>query len=102
MDTTGGDAGCPEITNCQTNADYGVPSAPPSIVGFEAEVGAKKNFFGETSNQSSNVLTFMGNSCWRRNRTGSAANLRVSVDQTTVRAWARQTSEWNGMGSAAA
>ena len=32
-----------------------------SIVGFESELGYTKNFFGETSNQTSNVLTFMGN-----------------------------------------
>jgi opacity protein-like surface antigen len=59
----GGDAGCPEITNCQDKrADYGVAfGALGSIVGFEAELGYTKNFFGETSNQTSNVLTFMGN-----------------------------------------
>jgi opacity protein-like surface antigen len=59
----GGDAGCPEITNCEDKrADYGVSfGALGSIVGFEAELGYTKNFFGETSNQTSNVLTFMGN-----------------------------------------
>jgi len=59
----GGDAGCPEITNCEDKrADYGVSfGALGSIVGFEAEFGYTKNFFGETSNQTSNVLTFMGN-----------------------------------------
>ena len=59
----GGDAGCPEITNCEDKrADYGVSfGALGSIVGFEAEFGYTKNFFGETSNQTSNVLTFMSN-----------------------------------------
>jgi hypothetical protein len=59
----GGDAGCPEITNCQDKRiDYGVSiGALGSIVGFEAEFGYTKNFFGETSTQTSNVLTFMSN-----------------------------------------
>ena len=59
----GGDAGCPEITNCDDKrTDYGVSfGALGSVVGFEAEFGYTKNFFGETSNQTSNVLTFMGN-----------------------------------------
>ena len=59
----GGDAGCPEITNCEDKrTDYGVSfGALGSIVGFEAELGYTKNFFGETSSQTSNVLTFMGN-----------------------------------------
>ena len=59
----GGDAGCPEITNCDDKrTDYGVSfGALGSIVGFEAELGYTKNFFGETSTQTSNVLTFMGN-----------------------------------------
>ena len=59
----GGDAGCPEITNCKDKrTDYGVSfGALGSIVGFEAEVGYTKNFFGETLGNSSNVLTFMSN-----------------------------------------
>src|SRR4051794_17534472 len=59
----GGDAGCPEITNCNDKrTDYGVSfGALGSIIGFESELGYTKNFFGETSNQISNVLTFMGN-----------------------------------------
>ena len=59
----GGDAGCPEITNCQDKrTDYGVSfGALGSIVGFEAELGYTSNFFGETAGNSSNVLTFMGN-----------------------------------------
>jgi len=59
----GGDAGCPSITNCEDKrADYGVSvGALGSIVGFEAELGYTKNFFGETSNETSNVMTLMGN-----------------------------------------
>ena len=59
----GGDVGCPEITNCKDKrADYGVSfGALGSIVGFEAEFGYTKNFFGDTSNQATNVLTFMSN-----------------------------------------
>lgn len=59
----GGDAGCPQITNCQDKrTDYGVSfGALGSIVGFEAELGYTKNFFGETVGSTSNVLTFMGN-----------------------------------------
>jgi len=59
----GGDAGCPEITNCSDKrTDYGVSfGLLGSLVGFEAELGYTPNFFGETSGQTSNVLTFMGN-----------------------------------------
>ena len=58
-----GDSGCPAILNCQDKrTDWGVAlGAVGSIVGFEAEFGYTKNFFGETSSQTSNVLTFMGN-----------------------------------------
>jgi opacity protein-like surface antigen len=59
----GGDSGCPAVLNCQDKrTDWGVSlGAVGSIVGFEAEFGYTKNFFGETSTQTSNVLTFMGN-----------------------------------------
>jgi len=59
----GGDAGCPEITNCaDKRTDYGVSvGALGSLVGIEFELGYTPNFFGETSGQTSNVLTFMGN-----------------------------------------
>jgi len=59
----GGSSGCPAITNCEDKrADYGVSfGAVGSIVGFEAELGYTKNFFGQTVGQTSNVLTFMGN-----------------------------------------
>jgi opacity protein-like surface antigen len=59
----GGDAGCPQITDCKDKqANYGVAfGALGSIVGFEAEVARTNEFFGESSNQSTSVLTFMGN-----------------------------------------
>jgi opacity protein-like surface antigen len=59
----GGDSGCPEITNCHDKrTDYGVAfGALGSVVGIEAEFGYTKNFFGETSSQTSNVSTYMGN-----------------------------------------
>ncbi len=59
----GGDAGCPAITNCEDKrTDWGVSfGALGSIVGFEEELGYTKNFFGETSTQTSNVLTLMSN-----------------------------------------
>jgi opacity protein-like surface antigen len=58
-----GDSGCPEVLNCEDKrTDWGVSlGAVGSIVGFEAELGYTKNFFGETSSQTSNVLTLMGN-----------------------------------------
>jgi hypothetical protein len=58
-----GNAGCPQITNCNDKrTDWGVSfGALGSIVGFEAEFGYTKNFFGESVGQTSNVLTFMGN-----------------------------------------
>jgi opacity protein-like surface antigen len=59
----GGDAGCAQITNCEDkHANYGVSfGAVGSIVGFEAELAYTNDFFGQSPNQSSNVLTFMGN-----------------------------------------
>jgi len=59
----GGDAGCPEITNCKDkHANYGVAfGALGSVVGFEAEFAHTTDFFGASSNQSTNVLTFMSN-----------------------------------------
>jgi opacity protein-like surface antigen len=58
-----GDSGCPEITNCNDKRiDWGTSfGALGSLVGFEAEIGYTKNFFGESVGQTSNVLTFMGN-----------------------------------------
>ena len=60
----GGDAGCPEITNCEDkHANYGVAfGALGSVVGFEAEFAHTNDFLGASSAaQSTNVLTFMGN-----------------------------------------
>jgi len=58
-----GQSGCQQITNCSDKrTDYGVSLGTlGSILGFEAELGYTKNFFGESSAQTSNVLTFMGN-----------------------------------------
>src|SRR4030095_13896558 len=60
----GGDAGCPESTNCEDkHANYGVAfGALGSVVGFEAEFAHTNDFLGASSTlESSNVLTFMGN-----------------------------------------
>jgi opacity protein-like surface antigen len=60
----GGDAGCPEITNCEDkHANYGVSfGALGSVVGFEAEFGHTSDFLGASSvTENTNVLTFMGN-----------------------------------------
>jgi opacity protein-like surface antigen len=59
----GGDAGCPEITDCKDKrVNYGVAfGALGGLVGFEAEVARTNDFFGASSTQSTNVLTFMGN-----------------------------------------
>src|SRR5262245_53779329 len=59
----GGDAGCPEITNCQDKKfNWGVGvGALGSILGAELEFGYTDQFFGESPNQDSSVLTIMGN-----------------------------------------
>jgi opacity protein-like surface antigen len=59
----GGDSGCPEITNCDDkHVNWGLGfGALGSIVGFEAEFSKTSDFFGSTSNQSTDVVTFMGN-----------------------------------------
>jgi opacity protein-like surface antigen len=59
----GGDSGCPQITNCEDkHVDWGLGfGVLGSVVGFEAEFGKTSDFFGSTSNQSTDVLTFMGN-----------------------------------------
>jgi len=59
----GGDAGCPEITNCEDkHVNWGVAfGALGPIVGFEAEIAKTNDFFGKTANQSTSVVTFMGN-----------------------------------------
>jgi opacity protein-like surface antigen len=59
----GGDAGCAQITDCEDkHANFGLGfGALGSIVGFEAEVAHTSDFLGASSNQSTSVLTFMGN-----------------------------------------
>lgn len=59
----GGDAGCPQITNCEDkHANYGVAfGAVGAIVGFEEEFGYTNDFFGQNGNQSSKVITLMSN-----------------------------------------
>jgi len=59
----GGDASCPNITNCQDkklNAGIAIGSLG-SILGFEEELGYAKNFFGDSPSFSSSVLTLMSN-----------------------------------------
>jgi len=59
----GGDAGCPQITDCKDkNVNYGVAfGVIGGLVGFEGEVARTNDFFGASSNQSTSVLTFLGN-----------------------------------------
>jgi len=59
----GGDSGCPEITNCEDkHLNWGLGfGVLGSIVGFEAEFAKTSDLFGSTSNQSTDVVTFMGN-----------------------------------------
>jgi len=58
-----GDVGCPSITDCKDkHANYGVAfGAIGSVVGFEAEFGYTKDFFGAAATQSTKVMTFMAN-----------------------------------------
>ena len=59
----GGDASCPNITNCQDkklNAGVAIGTLG-SILGFEEELGYAKNFFGDSTAFSSSVLTVMSN-----------------------------------------
>ncbi len=58
-----GDTGCPTVTNCEDkHANYGVAfGAIGPIVGFESELGYTSDFFGNSSTQTTKVLTFMGN-----------------------------------------
>jgi opacity protein-like surface antigen len=59
----GGDASCPNITNCQDkklNAGVALGSMG-SILGFEEEFAYAKDFFGNAQALSSSVLTLMSN-----------------------------------------
>src|SRR5918993_1783452 len=59
----GGDSGCPEASDCEDkNSNIGVGfGTMGNVVGFEAELGYARNFFGEIPGGSSSVLTFMSN-----------------------------------------
>ena len=59
----GGDAGCPELFDCEDkHTDFGVAlGVMGGFFGFELDFGYTPDFFGESSEQSSNVLTLMGN-----------------------------------------
>jgi opacity protein-like surface antigen len=59
----GGDAGCPEITNCEDKRrNLGVAfGSVGNVFGAELDFAFIDNFFGETPGVSSNVLTLMGN-----------------------------------------
>ena len=58
-----GDSSCAHVTDCKDrHGDYGVAfGALGSFVGFEAEIARTNDFLGETSTQSTDVVTFMGN-----------------------------------------
>jgi opacity protein-like surface antigen len=57
-----GDSGCPEITNCEDkHANYGLAfGALGGLVGFEGEVAHTSDFFGDSPQQTTSVLTFTG------------------------------------------
>jgi opacity protein-like surface antigen len=58
-----GDSGCPELAGCEDkNLNFGVGfGTMGSILGFEMDFGYAKDFFGESADYSSSVLTFTGN-----------------------------------------
>ena len=59
----GGDASCPQITNCEDKKlNVGVSlGTMGSILGFEEELAYAKDFFGTAPGLSSSVLTLMSN-----------------------------------------
>jgi opacity protein-like surface antigen len=59
----GGDSGCPTASDCEDkNSNIGVAfGSMGGVVGFEAELGYARAFFGETPDTGSSVLTFMAN-----------------------------------------
>jgi hypothetical protein len=59
----GGDAQCPELTNCEDKSlNWGVSlGTMGSVFGFEEEFGYTSDFFGEAPGFSSSVLTLMSN-----------------------------------------
>jgi opacity protein-like surface antigen len=59
----GGDASCPQITNCENKKlNFGVSLGTTGrVLGFEEELAYAKDFFGTAPSLSSNVLTLMSN-----------------------------------------
>jgi opacity protein-like surface antigen len=59
----GGDAGCPEITDCEDkHANYGIAfGALGGVVGFEGEFAHTSDFFGDSPREAVTVLTMTGN-----------------------------------------
>jgi hypothetical protein len=58
----GGNAGCPEISNCtDKKLNYGVALGGGGLIGFEEEIAVAKNFFGDAPGLTSSVLTVMSN-----------------------------------------
>jgi opacity protein-like surface antigen len=59
----GGDASCPDVTNCQDKRlNYGVSlGVTGAVLGFEEEFAYAKDFFGTSPNYSSSVFTLMTN-----------------------------------------
>ena len=59
----GGDAGCPEITDCEDkNLNWGASlGVTGGLFGTELDFGYVNDFFGESESYKSNVLTVMGN-----------------------------------------
>jgi opacity protein-like surface antigen len=59
----GGDSGCATASDCEDkNSNIGVGfGTMGTVIGFEAELGYARDFFGEIPGVSSNVLTFMTN-----------------------------------------
>lgn len=59
----GGDSGCQTASGCEDkNSNIGVAGGTMgSVFGFEVEFGYAREFFGDTPDTSSNVLTFMSN-----------------------------------------
>jgi opacity protein-like surface antigen len=58
----GGDAGCPEVSNCEDKkSNIGIALGTAGFIGFEEELAYAKNFFGDTPGLSSSVLTLMSN-----------------------------------------
>jgi hypothetical protein len=58
----GGDSGCPTASDCEDkNSNIGVAFGSLGAIGYEAEFAYARNFFGESPDTSSSVLTFMNN-----------------------------------------